>query len=297
MKKDFWDGSHTTARFPPSSFTLSPDDRVIFFGSCFSDELSSRYEELGLPCSASPFGIIYNPLTMAESFQSLIENKLKGEPFHQLGLWRHFAFHSSRCIKESPDRQAEADRHFTELVNRGHGEILNADCLILTLGTAWVYKHVKSEMIVNNCHRCDNREFVRLPYLRFLEKGRDNPLGEALEHLKTVNPGLRVIITLSPIRHLRDDVRENSYSKALLRCLCEEICRDRDWVEYFPAYEIVMDELRDYRWYAEDLTHLSRTAVNYILQRFFEWAGDEELLSSIAGREKKLKRKKHRPLS
>ena len=269
----------------------------MFFGSCFADELSSRYEELGLPCSTSPFGITYNPLTLAESLEGLIHNEMRGEPFHQQDLWRHFAFHSSRCFKGTEENQSEAIRHFSGLVDNGHKELMAADFLVITLGTAWVYKHIKSDSIVNNCHRCDNREFIRDCYTRFMDESDENPLGEALEHLKRRNPGLRVILTLSPIRHLRDDARENSYSKALLRCLCEELSRNRRWIEYFPAYEIVMDELRDYRWYAEDLSHLSREAAGYVLERFFNWVGNEELLSCIADREKILKRQKHRPLS
>ena len=297
MKKDFWDNSRTPVRFPRSSFELTSRHRVGFFGSCFASELEEKYRILGLNSTLSPFGISYNPLSLAESFTNLSDNTIGGTPFYQQGLWRHFSFHSSRCYKGEPSEGERAESHFRDLVARGHEEMGQTDFLVLTLGTAWVYRHLSSSRIVNNCHRCDNRDFERDSYLKWDNPSSGGSLGISLDRLKTYNDKLHVIITVSPVRHLRNDARENSYSKALLRCLCEDICRNRDWIEYFPAYEIVMDELRDYRWYGDDLCHPSPRAVHYILERFFEWIGGEELLSHIADRENTIRRENHRSLS
>lgn len=269
----------------------------MFMGSCFAEELERRYARYRLPCAPSPFGLIYNPLSMGHSLGHLLTGTLEGEPFYHMDLWRHYAFHSSRCVKGREDDPSTAQRHFQALLERGSRELGKTDYLILTLGTAWVYRLKENRLTVNNCHRRDNRLFERVLYSRIDGEEGTGTLGRSLDLWKEVNPGLKVILTLSPVRHLRDDGRENSLSKAILRCLCAELEENRDWIHYFPSYEIMMDELRDYRWYGDDMCHPSERAADYIISRFFSWCASDDLLNLLPEREKEFRRSQHRPLS
>ena len=292
MAADLWGKSYTPVRFPRADFFLEPKDRVMFWGSCFAKELLDRYERYGLPGKPSPYGLIYNPVSMADSLNMLLNHKLTSEPFHFQEMWRHYAFHTSRCFKGKEKDNTEAENHFLSLLEEGGRELGKANFLIITLGTAWVYIQEKDDLIVNNCHKRDNRLFKRNLYTR-MEK--DIPsLANALDMWKEKNCGLQVILTVSPVRHLRDDARENSLSKAILRCLCEELISRREWISYFPAYEIMMDELRDYRWYRDDLSHPSEKAVDYIISRFFDWCGSEDLRNTVAREGKAFLRSQHR---
>ncbi|MDC7221478.1 MAG: GSCFA domain-containing protein [Spirochaetales bacterium] len=296
MSDNFWKKSYTPVRFPKAPFTISPESKLMFFGSCFAEELATRYKSLDLPNSLSPFGTIYNPLSLAHCFDSLLNKKLSLEPFLQNGKWRHFDFHSSRSCSGDLSLD-EAVKHYGDLIDEGHKELLSTDYIIITLGTAWAYRLRENKRVVNNCHRCDISVFERDNFQKWEEKLAQPKLEESLKFLKEINPSVQIILTVSPVRHLRNDARENSYSKAILRCLCEELSGNYDWMEYFPSYEIVMDELRDYRWYGEDLSHLSPRAVDYIMERFYKWAGGLELESFIDRRNKEIKRLNHRPLN
>jgi hypothetical protein len=292
--KDFWKSSFTPVHFPRAEFSLSPHNTTSFWGSCFAQESGNFFYNLDLPTFTSPFGIIYNPLTMAYSLSMVIHNELRGNPFFHLNLWRHEGFHSSCCFRGDENRYDSAVNHFNKLINRGHGEILKTDTLVLTLGTAFVYQNVSTGNIVNNCHKLPQNMFSRKPFNQ-IDRGESQLLG-ILRKLKKLNPSLNVILTVSPVRHLRDDARENSYSKALLRCLCHDLNANEDFIHYFPSYEIVMDELRDYRWYSKDLCHPTPMAVEYIMERFIQWCGTKELEQYIEEKKKERKHNSHRPL-
>jgi hypothetical protein len=300
MVDNFWDKSRTQVRFPHAPFTHTVHGHTGFFGSCFADELSRRYNELELSCFTSPFGIIYNPLSLGQGLTSLLDRSLSSQPFLQNSRWKHFAFHSSCALdgenSEDPIELKKAENHYSNLINNGTDKLESLDTLVITLGTAWAYRLKESGQVVNNCHRCDSRLFERDIYQKWVNKDEPGTLEYSINRLIQKKPTLNVILTVSPVRHLRDDARENSYSKALLRCLCEDLSNSCENIHYFPAYEILLDELRDYRWYKDDLCHPSPRAVDYIMHRFFEWGGDQNFLNELELRRKELKRRNHRPL-
>lgn len=284
-------GSNRTDRFYRESFSridirpfdkkITPEDRLYFGGSCFAENLYGFWKERFLPASLSPFGSIYNPLSLKECFTLLASGRTIGpeELFFHRDLWNHSLFNST---VSSPDRDEMTERLNRKLME-GREKLKAASFLVLTLGTAYIYEEVSTGDVVSNCHRRPASDFRRR--LLTVDECR-----KALEDLMTavgeLNPGVKMIISLSPVRHLRDDAAENSLSKAVLRCGIDAFLSDAEGdraeangseAVYFPSYEILLDELRDYRWYADDLAHPSEAAVAYIMERFCETASGEYL--------------------
>lgn len=282
--------SVTYVKTEKSPYPIGYKDRHFFMGSCFSEYLYSYMKERFFNCSFSPFGNIYNPLSLASSLEMLSsEKKISDEEiFENRGLWRHFSFDTALS---HPDRNEYLSAINRSLEN-GRKLIRNASRLYLTLGTAFVYRRQDTGEIVNNCHQLPFGDFSR--DCASIEEMRES-LSAAITQLHKANPDLKIIMTLSPVRHLRDSPEENSLSKARLRCLIEEMRRDFDFW-YFPSYEIMLDQLRDYRWYGADMTHPSQTATDYIMSRFFESAADEDCLEFLADMEKLRNRLNHRIL-
>ncbi|MDO4706991.1 MAG: GSCFA domain-containing protein [Porphyromonadaceae bacterium] len=272
---------------------LSYGMRLVSFGSCFSQHIGLRLALEGYDVEVNPFGIQYNPLSIARGLDQLLSGQAyEADALVQYnGLWHSFDHHGSFS-------SASAERTLRDInakLERARDYLLKADYLLLTWGTAFVYELAGVGRVVSNCHKMPERTFVR----------RRVSLSELLEvwqillsRLFDICPKLRIIQTVSPIRHLRDGAHGSSVSKATLMLLSEELCGlFPDRVSYFPAYELLMDELRDYRFYAEDMLHPSEQTVRYIGDRFLEWAASAEskaLMSHIA----RLRREyQHRPLA
>ncbi|WP_168203418.1 GSCFA domain-containing protein [Oceanispirochaeta crateris] len=269
---EFYKNHVSRVEVDATTIEINPSSRLYFAGSCFAENLFSYWQEHFLSGALSPFGSTYNPVSLRDSLCLICEyQEVKEEDlFLHNELWRHPLFNTLMADKTA---SVVTSRINKSLMN--HRLLLQqSDFLILTLGTAYVYEEIKTHNIVNNCHRRPSTEFRR--YALTVEM-----IVEALESLmkavRKINPGIKLILTLSPVRHLRDKASENSLSKALLRCGIEEFLnRDHD-SEYFPSYEILLDELRDYRWYTEDLVHPSDAALKYIMSRFCESRGNDAL--------------------
>lgn len=257
-----------------TTYSLSPAQSFITLGSCFAERLGERFQKSGLQCTPNPLGVAYNPLSLLRQFQLLNgSSQLNFAPVRatsdsQEAPGLDFHFHSSFQAKSADALQTKLSA-----ITQEQSEVFKkASCIIITLGTSFGYFH-PDHGLINNCHKQPGTLFER----KKLE------LSEMVEAWKTEltsffqNSDQRVIFSVSPIRHLRDDAAENSLSKAQLRILCAELESSFEQVLYFPSYEIMMDELRDYRFYEENLTHPSRIAVDLILARFFEWIGDAAL--------------------
>ncbi|MBN2657745.1 MAG: GSCFA domain-containing protein [Spirochaetales bacterium] len=253
-----------------SPFPTGPEDSHFFLGSCFAENLFNYMNDRFLNCSSSPFGNIYNPLSLAASIEMLISGKPipEDEIFENRGLWSHYSFDTS--LSRS-DRKAYLSA-ISDSLEEGRRQIRSCTRLYLTLGTAYVFRCKNSGDVVNNCHKLPSSEFTRdcasIPEMV-------KSLSSALAGILKINPDLKIIITLSPVRHLRDNPVENSLSKARLRCLIDELQEKFDFW-YFPSYEIILDQLRDYRWFAADMTHPSPQASDYIMERFFEASATAE---------------------
>lgn len=244
----------------------------IFMGSCFTENMGERMAKLCFAADVNPFGIVYNPASMAQSLLRLVKN----EPFAESdlvfrdGLWHSFMHHGSfsgidkNAVLESINHRLEA----------GHKFLKQADFLFITLGTAWVFELKNTGMVVSNCHKFPASNFChfRLGVTEIVDF-----LHESLDAVWKINPALRAVFTVSPIRHLKDGAVENQLSKSTLLLAVDSLVHGfGDKCAYFPAYEIVMDELRDYRFYADDMVHISAAAIDYIWEKFEKAAIDKE---------------------
>ena len=247
----------------PAKKQFSHADPIFSIGSCFADEMGHRLAREYFDVVINPFGVLYNPVSIANIFKLLSDQKKwdTKEIFFHENKWRHFDFHSRLSQPEKPD--------FIESTNnviKMSGEFLERSSLIIiTLGTAFVWEKLDGE-IVGNCHKIPSDQFSR----RLLSTTEiTDALTIMQSSIQSVNPNCHVILTVSPVRHLRDGLVDNNWSKSRLIDGCRTFSQDSTQIDYFPSYEITMDELRDYRFYKRDKVHLSEEAVDYIYSRFF----------------------------
>lgn len=256
-------------------------------GSCFAEHIGRKLEDRRFRARTNPFGILYNPVSMARGLDRLREGRpyQAGELFRHGGLWHSWDHHGRFSHPERDDALQSINR----ALQAGHRLLLQKPWLLLTLGTAWVYRLKDSGRIVANNHK--------LPASAF-EKRLLNPqdvaaaLDDALAHL----PDARVILTVSPVRHLRDGLVNNQHSKATLLLAAHELCRRLERVHYFPAYELVLDELRDYRFFEADMIHPNAQAVDYVWERFLDTYLAEEARGAMQAVEQILQSVHHRTL-
>ena len=240
----------------------------------------------------NPFGVLYNPLSISEALMRLMKFRQYGDEELTCfpdGGWSTWLHHSrySHSVKEMALATINAS------LEAGSRALAEADMLVITWGTAWVYQLRNTGEVVGNCHKVPEREFVRY---RLSVEEIVAEYTQQLGRLWTLNPKVRVLFTVSPVRHLKDTLHGNQLSKATLLLAVDELCRRYpDRLHYFPAYEIVMDELRDYRFYAEDMAHPSAQAVEYVWERFVEHVTDRDAQAFIAEWTKMVRAMAHRP--
>ena len=273
-----------------SRVPISLQDSFILLGSCFADSIGGKMSALGFDACVNPFGTLYNPVSVCNSAARL----KSGIPFSGkecvemgagAGLVCSFSHHTSFARRTAGEFLENANSALEE-ASAAWGK---ASKVIVTLGTAWCFEYIRTGEIVSNCLKIDAKEFRR----RRLSVTEASAL---LRNLVARNPDKSFVFTVSPIRHLKDGAHGNQLSKSTLLLAVEDV-REHfpDRVEYFPAYEIVMDELRDYRFYAPDMVHPSDQAVDYIWWRFIDWALSIEDKEELEKRSKTLKREAHRP--
>ncbi len=288
----FFGSKITAVSIKPPQWKLG--GRGLFFaGSCFAENLHREFEAARLQAMISPFGNIYNPVSLAQAAELMAAGGgiEAGDCFEQGGEYYHFMFHT--LIHESSPSKL-AYRLNSELA-AAKLWLSRAEAVVITLGTAFVYRLKDSGSVVNNCHRVPAGSFDREC---LSAAGTADALRRSAAAFLSINPNLKIIITLSPVRHLRDNAAGNSLSKAVLRCGIDEFCREfpeHGW--YYPSYEIMLDELRDYRWYSTDLCHPSDEAVSYIISRFIGAAYDDEFKSFLRQWLQVLRDLNHRPLA
>lgn len=261
-----------------SRIGISYKDRILMLGSCFSDSIGRQLADFGFNVCVNPFGTLYNPISILKSVERLASGKeFTDEDCIAIGAGDEricsFSHHTSfaRGTREE----------FLENANRALKEarefFLDADKLIITLGTSWCFRHKDKDMTVSNCLKRPSGEFIR-------ERLSVEETAAALSRIRELTDA-RIILTVSPIRHFKDGAHGNQLSKATLLLGIEEFLagcpvdlsmNPRYPAEYFPSYEIVMDELRDYRFYAEDMCHPSQQTVSHIRERFLDWALPDE---------------------
>jgi hypothetical protein len=255
----------TEIQLPEFLWKIDYSKSMMFLGSCFSENIGQKLIDLKFNVDMNPFGILYNPESIANSLKILLGKRLftKNDLFQDQGVWNSF-YHHSRF--SDVDQEEVLEKINTRILS-SHEFLKKADFLIITFGTAWVYELKKTGQVVSNCHKVPASEFkrFRLGVFEITEVYR-----ELLEQIWKINPGLKIIFTVSPIRHWKDGAVENQLSKATLLLAIDQLIKGygNQACAYFPSYEIMMDELRDYRFYADDMLHISPVAIDYIFERF-----------------------------
>ncbi len=242
--------------------------KILMLGSCFTTEIGKLMQDYKFDVMINPFGVLYNPCSISKSIKRLLNgNNFKNDeiirtnptdatsPAKYATFWHHSSF--ARYTRE--EFLSNANR----LLEQAAGFIKEADTVIITLGTAWVYSLPATGEAVSNCHKRVAKEFSR--ELLSVESCKKELVDIAMSL-----PDKNIIFTVSPIRHLKDTAHGNQISKATLLLAIDEVISEFNWCSYFPSYEIMMDELRDYRYYAEDMVHPSPLAVKYIFEKFKE---------------------------
>ena len=264
--------------------TIDHNSRIVMLGSCFAENIGKRLIDCGFDVVVNPMGILYNPKSIATALERLIAGTevTEDELFYHNGLWASFMHHGSFSHTD----KNEALRTMNERLREGHEQLKNATHLIITFGSAEVYEH--NNNVVSNCHKLPAREFTH----RLLSMEEIVALNF---QLSSFNPQLSTLFTISPVRYMGEGAHHGQINKSTLLLATDQICREMG-ADYFPSYEIMMDELRDYRYYATDMIHPSDVAIDYIFERFTDTYLTNEAIR-IAEEIKKIKKSlAHRPL-
>lgn len=261
----------TIVKIEKPDFRINYDSHLMMIGSCFVENMGMKMEYFCFHTDINPCGIVYNPMSVANTLHLLLRHQiLTSEDLCQHnGKWSSFSHHG----RFSAVRQEECLQKINDRLKCSSAYLTKTDILIITLGTAWVYRHKASGKVVSNCHKFPAADFerYRLTVAEIVEE-----YSSLLPHLKAIRPGIKVLFTVSPIRHWKDGAHGNQLSKAVLLLAIDELRQLYDFVSYFPSYEIVMDELRDYRFYGEDMLHISPQGVEYIWEKFRDHYIDEK---------------------
>ena len=322
----------TKIDIPAANWQIDYKSHIAFFGSCFADNISAQFAARKFNVLVNPFGTVYNPLSIAAQIHAIANGKKFGEPEvfqdmrsisekewfesldkpknlskHRDAPWHCWDAHSSLSAATREECIAKLDN----AVTNAREFLQKADAVFITLGTAFVYFLKGYAVAVSNCHRQNPNLFIRkMIYVEHVVKA----LETIVQDLHKIKSDMRIVCTVSPLPHLSDGVHENTLSKATLQLAIEKFIREiattptesRDdktetaakesatMVSYFPSYEIVMDELRDYRFYDSDMVHLSKTAEEYIFERMVETYCDKKTRDNIKQVEKFLKSANHR---
>ncbi|MGM9864445.1 MAG: GSCFA domain-containing protein [Lepagella sp.] len=271
-------------------FALDYSAPLLLLGSCFADNIGRRLLERGWKALVNPCGVLYNPLSIARAIEMALDEaytpQLLTHPVSGLAYCFDFS------TKFSHQDSAQARAGMLDALSHLRQGLVMAQTLCVTFGTSWVFERADTGCVVANCHKLPAATFRRrccsIAEMTTLWKG-------LLARLRTLNPQLRIILTVSPVRHLADGFEGNARSKARLLLLCEALAEEPG-VSYFPAYEILTDDLRDYRFYADDLTHPSDMAADYIFARFADTYIPPATHALMASALKASRRSLHRPI-
>lgn len=276
----------------PLTKPITHEAKILSFGSCFAEHIAAKLNDYRFNLCTNPTGILYNPAAIQLILNRLMEGRefATEDLFLHNELWCSFSHHGRFS---HPDRQTALMQMNTEF-DKAVSLIQDTHVLLLTFGTAFAwYPKDQPGHAVANCHKLPTTDFVRR-----MIPAHDTALqlSPIIQELKTRNPELQVILTVSPVRHMRQSASENSLSKAQLITACHLLSAEQDFIHYFPAYEIMLDELRDYRFYANDLIHPNELAQQIIWERFSESCLSELSRQFIADYTPILQMQNHRPI-
>jgi len=250
---------------------ISYHSKILLMGSCFSENMGLKLSYYKFQSSQNPFGILFHPKAIENLITNAINEKsyTEDDVFFLNERWHCFDAHSSLSSSNKNDLLS----HLNAQLKTTKKKLQEANHIVITLGTSWVYRFIETDTIVANCHKVPQKKFLK----EILTVDEIVASLEAiLVLIKLANPKASVLFTISPVRHLKDGFTQNQQSKSHLISAIHQVVEPRNNTHYFPSYEIMMDELRDYRFYAEDMIHPNQTAINYIWKKFENsWFSDE----------------------
>ena len=262
---------YTNIKLSPALSQVDYNSKILLLGSCFSENISSKFTFFNFEHFNNPFGILFQPIAIEQFINNIVHNKYSEDSvFYFNELWHSFEAHSKMS---QPTHEALSLKLQTQ-TNKAHNFLLNATHVIITFGTSWAYKHLDSNKFVANCHKVPKNNFIKqLLSVETIVQSIDR----LVYQIQSLNPKTQIIFTVSPVRHLKDGFTENTLSKAhLITAIHHFLALHQNNqsnsntinVSYFPSYEIMMDELRDYRFYHQDMLHPNQTAIDYIWEKF-----------------------------
>lgn len=277
-----------TKNFP----NVNHSHQILSLGSCFSQHIGNKLERSKFNCSINPFGVLYNPASIAKTLDEIMEHKVytASDLFEHSQQWHSWMHHGDFS---NVDKQ-EVLNQINHRISVAHDFISELDYLMITFGSAWIYRLKQGGEVVSNCHKVRADQFVRerldIDQIFELYSG-------LIDKLLLRSPKLKIVFSVSPIRHVRDGLHENQLSKSILLLAIDKLAAKYPNVIYFPSYEIVLDELRDYRFYADDMVHPSELAIEYIWEKFKIAFFDKQTLTILEECQKIEKSLSHRPLN
>lgn len=277
----------------PEMPQINHQQQLLLMGSCFAENMGKWLADGCFSALMNPYGILYNPVSIATALSEIISHKIyaNDDLFLFRGLWHSKMHHGSFSTSSEAETLQQINSAIDETSSMIHGKL---DRLLITFGTSYIYKDKENDKVVGNCHKRPESDFIRY---RISVNDIVDIYIPLIKQLIGLNPGLKIIFTVSPIRHLRDGLIENQRSKATLLLAVSQL-QDAfpAFVSYFPSYEIMMDELRDYRFYADDLNHPSNLAIQYLQNRFSASCFSDETRRIMQACQKIKKSLQHRPL-
>lgn len=255
-----------------TNVAINYHSKIILLGSCFADNIGQKFDYYKFQNVVNPFGIIFNPASIENLIQRCVNKNYFTEKdvFFHHDLWHSFEVHSELSNSDKDELILNLNQNLTDF----YTQIKTATHILITYGTSWVYRNSYTNEIVANCHKVPQKEFVKeLMSVDAIAKTITN----SIELIQSINADVKFVFTVSPVRHIKDGFIENTLSKAHLISAIHKVLNSKSQaLNYFPSYEIMMDELRDYRFYAEDMLHPNKIAVDYIWIQFFENYVDEK---------------------
>ena len=263
--------------------------KILLLGSCFSENIGDKLSYFKFQSIQNPFGILFHPKAIENLITNTSNKKVysSDDLIYQNEIWHSFDAHSSL----SSASENELLNKLNVAISLTNKKIKEASHIVITLGTSWVYRYIEIDTIVANCHKIPQKKFLK-ELLSVSEISES--LARSISLIKSMNSDAAVIFTISPVRHLKNGFIENTQSKSHLIAAIHTLVNEQD-VSYFPSYEIMMDELRDYRFYAEDMIHPNKTAINYIWRKFIDTWFSEETKSIMKEIDEIQKGLLHRP--
>ncbi len=275
-----------------SDFSVNHDQKIVSFGSCFAEEMANRLSNLKFNVLANSFGILFHPLAIENALQ-----RIQSKTFYQeeeifnldeiFFSWDHHSCFNSTSKEETLKNINESMLFACDFIE-------DADVVLITLGTSWIYKIKELELVVANCHKVPQKHFEKA---LLTEEQIIKSLHNSFSMIHQLAPNAEIVLTVSPVRHIKDGIIENNVSKARLLSAIYEISQHTENVNYFPSYELLMDDLRDYRFYADDLLHPSKQAVDYIWEKFSNTYFENETIQLNKQIDKMLIAYHHRPFN